>query len=221
MSSQFDHEFLYRGYQDEANYLQRLRAKSILICGVGAIGSNLTESLVRVGATNLTILDKDRAEKKNVATQVYGDQAVGNMKAAALKQWVFRTTGADIGFIGKEINEGNVASILTKKHQLVIDCFDNSKSRQLLQSYCRKNNMELIHAGLSNDGYGEVVWDSRYRVPKDPPEGDVCDYPLARNLILLTVAVLAEEVLDFLLSNTPRRCNWTVTLKDLAIRRMA
>ncbi len=46
--------------------------------------------------------------------------------------------------------------------------------------------------------------------------GDVCDYPLARNLILLTVAVASEVLVRFVL--TESRTDWTVTLGDFAIR---
>jgi len=44
----------------------------------------------------------------------------------------------------------------------------------------------------------------------------VCDYPLARNLILLVVAVASEGVVRFALAGT--RDDWSVTLRDSAVR---
>ena len=46
--------------------------------------------------------------------------------------------------------------------------------------------------------------------------GDVCDYPLARNLILLAVAVASEVIVRFVLEG--ERKDFSVTLRDFAIR---
>jgi hypothetical protein len=69
--------------------------------------------------------------------------------------------------------------------------------------------------GLNAD-YAEVVWDEVYRVPRDVAAGDACEYPLARNLVLLAVAVAAEVVVTYLTDG--RRDSFTVTLRDLAVR---
>ena len=76
-------------------------------------------------------------------------------------------------------------------------------------SYCGR-----LHVGLYAD-YAEVVWDEAYRVPADAA-GDVCDYPLARNLVLLAIAVTSEVLVRFVL--TAARGNWSLTLADLAVR---
>jgi hypothetical protein len=97
---------------------------------------------------------------------------------------------------------------------LVIDTFDNSASRRLVQQHCRALGLACLHVGLYAD-YGEVIWDERYRVPGDVA-GDVCDYPLARNLVLLAVAVASETVVRFAL--TGARPDWSVTPRDFAVR---
>jgi molybdopterin-synthase adenylyltransferase len=74
--------------------------------------------------------------------------------------------------------------------------------------------LPALHVGLYAD-YGEVIWDNRYRVPQDMA-GDVCDYPLARNLILLTVAVASETVIRWVLDQV--QSNWSITLRDFAVR---
>ena len=60
-----------------------------------------------------------------------------------------------------------------------------------------------------------MIWDERYRVPNDVG-GDICDYPLARNLIVLVVAVASEVLIRFALSEA--RENYSVTLRDFSIR---
>jgi hypothetical protein len=51
-------------------------------------------------------------------------------------------------------------------------------------------------------------------VPGDVSQ-DVCDYPLARNLVLLTVAIASETLLRSIDSGA--RDNW-ITLRDFAVR---
>jgi molybdopterin-synthase adenylyltransferase len=68
---------------------------------------------------------------------------------------------------------------------------------------------------MSVVGYAQVIWDEHYRVPADVL-GDVCDYPLARNLVLLAVAVASETLLRFVLEGMRR--DWSATLRDFAVR---
>ena len=203
------HEESYRGS------LAKLASAQIVICGAGALGSNLADTLCRQGATKIRVVDFDRVEEGNAATQIYGLSDVGAMKVAALKARLFRDTGVEIETIDKRMTEVNREKF-TRGADLIVDAFDNSASRLLLSA----QNRECIHAGTW-EGYSEVVWNDVYRVPADAPKDamDACDYPLARNLITLTVSILAEEIVDFLLAPKPRRASWSVTLKDLAARK--
>jgi hypothetical protein len=74
--------------------------------------------------------------------------------------------------------------------------------------------LPCLHVGLYAD-YGEVIWDAGYRVPNDVA-GAVCDYALARNLVLLVVAIASEVILRFVLDGAQQ--NWSATLRDFAIR---
>jgi hypothetical protein len=71
-----------------------------------------------------------------------------------------------------------------------VDRFDNSAARAAVLATVRAAGAPCLHAGMSGDGYAEVVWDEHYTVPPDTG-ADACDYPLARNLVLLAVAVAA------------------------------
>ena len=68
--------------------------------------------------------------------------------------------------------------------------------------------------GLNAD-YAEVIWDQDYRVPNDVGV-DACDYPLARNLVLLAVSVAAESLVRYVRDGS--QGGWSITLCDFAIR---
>ncbi len=130
-----------------------------------------------------------------------------------MRNRLFRAVGVEIDAVAKELTERNARRLLAGPG-LVIDTFDNSTARRLVQERCRAEGFACLHVGLFAD-YAEVIWDENYRVPNDVG-GDVCDYPLARNLVLLAVAVASEALIRSVLGQT--RCNWSVTLRDFAIQ---
>lgn len=211
MAGKHHHEELYRG----RDAVERLAAVSIALCGGGALGSNLAENLVRQGFRRLRVIDRDRVEEHNVSTQVYGVGDVGLWKGDVLKGRLFRSVGVEIDAVNKELSAQSVRKLL-KEAEIVIDTFDNSTSRQLVKAHCAESGRPCLHVGLFAD-YGEVVWNEHYRVPADVA-GDVCDYPLARNLILLTVAVASETLIRHVLEGADE--NWSITLRDFAVRRL-
>jgi molybdopterin/thiamine biosynthesis adenylyltransferase len=209
MAGKFHHEQLYRGVDS----LTRLAETRLTLCGVGALGSHLADNLVRQGFCSLRVIDRDRVEEHNIGTQIYNEADVGAWKAEVLRNRLFRATGMEVEAVAKELGARNARTLL-KRADVIVDTFDNSASRRLVQEVCRIERMACLHVGLSAD-YAEVIWDEHYRVPADVL-GDVCDYPLARNLVLLTVAVASETLLRFVLDGT--RQNWSATLRDFAVR---
>ena len=209
MADKFHHEAIYRGPEQIA----KLANQPLTICGAGALGSHLADNLARQGFRQLRVIDRDRVEEHNVSTQLYGASEVGAWKVEVLRQRLFRATGIEIEALRKDLDE-RTARTLLHEGGLILDAFDNSASRRLVQEHCRALNLPCLHVGLYAD-YGEVIWDERYRVPRDVA-GDVCDYPLARNLILLVVAVASEIIVRFVLAG--ERNDFSVTLRDFAIR---
>jgi molybdopterin/thiamine biosynthesis adenylyltransferase len=96
----------------------------------------------------------------------------------------------------------------------VVDTFDNSASRRAVKETCMRLDLPCLHVGLAGD-YAEAIWNEAYRVPA-PAREDVCDYPLARNLVLLAVAVACEVVVGW--AATGERRSFTMTLGDFAIQ---
>jgi molybdopterin/thiamine biosynthesis adenylyltransferase len=209
MADKFHHEAIYRGTDEFA----KLASQRLTLCGAGALGSNLADNLARQGFRDLRVIDRDRVEEHNVGTQLYGESDVGAWKVEVLKQRLFRAAGVEIDAHRKELTDRSAKSLL-QDGGLVIDTFDNSASRRLVQEQCRALQLPCLHVGLHAD-YGEVIWDEHYRVPKDVA-GDVCDYPLARNLVLLVVAVASEVLVRHALSGL--RQDFSVTLRDFSVR---
>jgi molybdopterin/thiamine biosynthesis adenylyltransferase len=209
MTDVYLHERLYRG----AEAMAKLGGVKVTLGGAGALGSLLADNLVRQGIRQLTVIDDDRVEAHNAGTQLYGQCDVGAFKVEVLRAHCFRAAGVELQAIAKRLDERTGAKFL-RGADLVIDTFDNSASRRIMTEHCRTVGVAGLHLGLNAD-YGEVRWNERYRVPADAVLGNACEYPLARNLILLVVGAGSEAVLRYLLEN--RKENFSVTLKDVHI----
>ena len=204
------HEELYRG----KDLFEKIESVSLTICGCGAIGSNLTENLVRQGFKGITVVDFDRVEDHNRHTQIWGRRDVGQLKTRAIHSRMYNDSGTVINGIAKRLDASNAKKIIGKD-SLVVDSFDNSESREVIYDFCKSNRVECLHIGL-NEGYAEVIWNDRYRFPDNVEGLDVCEYPLARNIVMLSVIVGTEVILRYLESGEKR--NYQITLGDLKIK---
>jgi tRNA A37 threonylcarbamoyladenosine dehydratase len=205
----FFHEQLYRSHA----VMAKLKDYPITICGAGALGANIVENLARSGFDKLTVIDCDRIEERNLSTQPYYRADVGAFKAKILANNLYRAIGTKVDAKIKELTPANTNQLF-QDSLLIIDAFDNSVARQAVKDYADKKCVPCLHTGLSSD-YAEVIWNDVYRVPSDVND-DVCDYPLARNLVMLTVAVACEAIISFIATAEQR--NFTITLKDLTVQ---
>ena len=212
MNDIYLHEASYRGRAA----VEELSQVTVTLCGAGALGSLLADNLARQGVRKLTLIDFDRIEEHNAGTQLYGASDVGAKKVDVLRNHLYRSVGAEAAVFDGRLDERHVKKFL-RGARLVVDTFDNAASRRLVTEYCSQNGVDCLHLGMNAD-YGEVRWNEVYQVPADVVEGDVCDYPLARNLILLVVAAGSEAVLRFVLDG--QKENYAVTLRDLVISRL-
>jgi len=205
----FFHEQLHR----TPTLMEQLKEFPVTVCGAGALGANMTENLARSGCGKLRVIDRDRIEERNLSTQPYYKSDVGAYKAKILTNTLYRALGVAVDGRSKELTTAN-ASQLLRDSSLVIDTFDNSVARQALKDYCQESQLPCLHMGLEHN-YAEIIWNENYRVPS-PTNDDVCDYPLARNLVMLTVAVACEVIITFVASG--KQPSFTITLGDFAVK---
>lgn len=204
----FHHERLHRS----GEVMRRIGEQPVTVCGAGALGANITESLARSGFGRLRVIDRDRVEERNLSTQPFQRADVGAHKARILANSLYRAVGVNVDARAVELRQENARKLLDG---LVVDAFDNSASRRAVKTACEEASLPCLHAGLAS-GYAEVIWSEVYRVPS-ASQDDVCDYPLARNLVTLAVAVACEVITQYVA--TGRRESFTITLGDFAVRR--
>src|SRR5687767_7746596 len=122
MATFFLHETLYRD-------LGRAADRSVTICGAGALGANLPETLARMGLRRLTVIDRDRVEAHNLSTQPWTQQDVGASKARTLAMITYRAVAARVEPRHVELTPGNAPRLLIGS-DVVVDAFDNVEGRR-------------------------------------------------------------------------------------------
>lgn len=203
------HESLYR----RPELMEKIRSFEVTVCGAGALGANIAESLARQGFRALRVIDRDRIEERNLSTQPYYKSDIGGWKAKVLANAIYRALAVTVEAKAEELTPENAAKLLSASG-LVVDTFDNSVGRKAVTDWCARTGTPCLHAGLA-EGYAEILWNEGYRVPS-AAQDDICDYPLARNLVTLAVAVTCEAIVSFVDAGEQRQ--FTITLKDLVVR---
>ncbi len=190
--------------------------KPITICGAGALGGNLTETLARMGFTRLKLIDRDRVEVRNLSTQPYSRAEIGSPKARALANVLYRAVQSKVEPVVIELSATNAAQLL-KDSALVVDAFDNRAARAAVSETVGALHIPCLHIGFSADGlYGSGIWEPGYQVPQEEP-GDPCDYPLTRPFALLLTSLAARAIADFFYAG--QGTDFEVTWNDYKITR--
>jgi len=169
----------------------------IVIAGIGALGSHLVPLLRNLPA-DLVVVDFDRVEKKNVASQFYGTSTVGQTKVEALKRLMLFLYAAPVQAKGYRISEANV-DVLLAGATLVVDCLDNGDARRLVQGFVRRHKVPCVHGALAADGsFARVMWDEAFVIDNEDVVGQpTCDGGEHLPFIAATAAWLAQAVQTF------------------------
>ena len=141
----------------------------IVIVGVGALGSHTAMFLRNVG--NLTFVDHDRTEAKNILSQFHTKMGSGKNKALGLQQALLGLFGVKAEAVPHRLVPDNAEAILGSAG-LVIDCTDNAAARRCIQTYVRSKNIPCLHGCLSLDGqFARVIWDDIFKEDEEGIEG--------------------------------------------------
>src|SRR4028118_304090 len=104
----FFHEQLYRS----AAVMSLIKNFPVTVCGAGALGANITESLARSGFGQLIVIDRDRIEERNLSTQPYYKSDVGAYKVKILSNTLYRALGVTVDGRAKELTATNAPQLL-------------------------------------------------------------------------------------------------------------
>ncbi|MBO4664906.1 MAG: tRNA threonylcarbamoyladenosine dehydratase [Bacteroidaceae bacterium] len=116
------------------DFMERIAQKSVIIFGVGGVGSWCAESLVRSGIRRLTIVDSDRVCITNINRQLMATtKTVGQVKVDVLKERLLSINpSAEITALQQIFTAETADSFEIDKYDYIIDAIDSLKDKALL-----------------------------------------------------------------------------------------
>ncbi len=129
---------------------RRLLASRVLICGCGALGSVVADTLVRAGVGCLRIVDRDFVETDNLHRQVLfneQDAAAQMPKAiAAVQRLATVNSTVELEPVVADVNANNIRK-LADDVDLVVDGTDNFETRYLINDFAVATNTPWVFGG--------------------------------------------------------------------------
>ena len=139
-----------------------IRFKSVIVVGVGGVGSVAAEMLVRCGVGKLIIFDYDKVELANMNRLFYTPDQCGMSKVAAARK--------SLSFINPDVEfedyNYNITTVDNFEHfmgriqngsltggpvDLVLACVDNFQARMSINQACNELGQTWIESGVSED----------------------------------------------------------------------
>lgn len=188
--------------------------KTVIIVGVGALGSHVAQFLRN--EAELRVIDFDRVESRNTLAQFHGKTGTGKLKTQNLQQAMQLLWGIKIGSNTNKLVADNV-DVLLHGSDLIIDCLDNGEARRLVQTFARTRYKSsangptpCLHGALAaNGGFGRVIWDEHFVIDEADAGVPTCEDGAHLPMIAITSAYLARAAQVFL--RTGKRIGFQVS----------
>ena len=132
-----------------------LNAASVLIMGVGGLGTIASLYLANSGIGNIIVNDYDSVDLTNLPRQIlFNSDDLGNNKAeTAKKKLLTFNPNIAVEAITEKLKENQLEK-KTLNVDVVLDCTDNLQSRLLINKVCIKNKKSLISgAAIRYEGH--------------------------------------------------------------------
>ncbi|MDZ4783740.1 MAG: ThiF family adenylyltransferase [Planctomycetia bacterium] len=189
---------------------RRLLSSTVFLCGCGALGTVLANTLVRAGVGRLRIVDRDFVETTNLQRQVLFDEddvAAQLPKSVAAAEKLRRINSTvEIEAIVADVDAGNVEGFAAGA-DVMLDGTDNFETRFLLNDVAVKHGIPWVYGGcLGAEGQTMTILPGetpclRCLIPEPPPPGvtPTCDTAgILAPIINVIASIEAAEAMKIL-----------------------
>jgi len=200
--------------------MEEPKINRIIVCGCGAAGSNtFMHLLYSFPDLEYTLIDDDKVENRNysVGTQPYTKADLNRPKVQALQRIAKMAKGnVKVKTVKERINSVSQVVDLAQDldKTLVLDCFDNAKSRNIFLEAPKE--LHIAHIGFSGSLTGTIEWNESYEAlihDEKDEEIDVCERSIARPFIMGLTSIAAITLAKFITSSQKVNCFYSKNLK--------
>lgn len=126
--------------------LEILKNKTVLVVGIGGVGSFCVEALARTGIGHLILVDKDKVESSNINRQLLATtETIDQVKVIVMKKRI-QTLNPEckVDMYDCFYDCSTDEKIFSQKIDFVIDCIDSIKSKQDLAMACIQRDIPFL-----------------------------------------------------------------------------
>ncbi len=177
--------------------VEKLSGASVIVFGVGGVGSFAVEALARSGVGRITLVDSDKVDITNINRQLIAlSSTVGKFKTEVAKERI-KDINPDcvVTAINEFFSQENKAGINLCDYDYIVDAIDSVKSKVFLIKSAYEQNVPII----SSMGAGNKLDPTRFKVA-DINKTEVC--PLAK-VIRRELRLLGIKKLKCVYSDEP------------------
>ena len=128
---------------------RRLAASSVLLVGVGGLGSPAALYLTGAGVGRLGLADLDTVSESNLQRQVlYTESQIGRPKPAAARERLAALSSSTRFDLHPEGLTAENARELVAAYDLVVECCDNFATRYLLDEACAEVGRPWVYGSI-------------------------------------------------------------------------
>ncbi len=155
--------------------LEKLKNSSVIVFGIGGVGSYTAEALARAGVGKITVVDGDKISPSNINRQLYAlHSTVGMMKTDVAKDRILDINpDCEVTALGIFYTKENEDAVDFSKYSYVVDAIDTVTSKLLI--ICKSKSLGV--PVISSMGTGNKLCPEAFTVD-DIYKTSVC--PLAR-----------------------------------------
>ena len=153
------HEFSRTELLIEKEGLERLRNATVMVLGVGGVGSHCIEALARSGVGTLILVDNDKVSLTNINRQSIAYlSTVGEYKTKLMKSRV-EDINAEAKVYTHEtfVLPDNLSKIFNRKVDYIVDAIDTVTAKLALVEYAKEQEIPIISCmGTGNKLHPEL-----------------------------------------------------------------
>lgn len=128
---------------------EKLRAASVLIVGVGGLGSPVALYLTAAGVGRIGLADPDTVSESNLQRQIlYNESQIGHPKALAARERLSALSSHTRFDTYPQGLSAQNAEQIVRDYDLVMDCCDSFAVRYLLDDTCAACGKPWIHGSI-------------------------------------------------------------------------
>ncbi|MEC6898913.1 HesA/MoeB/ThiF family protein [Photobacterium piscicola] len=135
--------------------VENIKTASVMIIGLGAVGSYIAVYLAKMGVSNLILVDNDEVDPTNIHRQYFFEDQINCNKAEVLKEELqFINSDIQITIISKHLESDFFETTLLPYHiSLIINCADEPNvdtTSRIIAKYAMKRKIPHIVGGGYN-----------------------------------------------------------------------